>query len=190
MADGQIRAGVFARWRDYIRRRPVLRFVSLVIVTMGLFYALMATPLFGDKLFNAYLKLNARATAVILTTFGRPATASGVYVSTSEYSLEIRRGCDAVEPMALFVAGIIALQAPLRVKLIGLAAGLCTMVIMNMVRIVSLYYVGVYWNRAFETMHVNVWQPAFIVLTVGLWTAWALWATRPPSRETQPHVAR
>ncbi len=182
MTDGQIQLTGVGKLRHYFDRRPVLRFVSLVAVSMGLFYGLMATPLFGDKLFNAYLQFNAEVTAKILNVFGRQASVSGVTISTPEYGLEIRRGCDAVEPMALYIAGVIALATPMRTKVIGIALGMLVLLVVNMIRIVSLYYVGVYWRSAFETMHVDVWQPAFIVLTVGLWTTWALWATKPPPK--------
>lgn len=171
--------GLYRRWVAFGERRPVFRFVGLVAFLMGAFYGLMLIPWFGETFWTGYLKLNAHATAIVLTAIGHPAQVDDLRVSTSRYSVEIRRGCDAIEPMALFLAAVAALNVPRRTRIIGAVAGTLVLLLMNLVRIVSLYFTGVHWPSAFETMHVDVWQPAFVVLTVGLWTGWALWATKP-----------
>lgn len=157
----------------------MFRFVGLVAFLMGAFYGLMLIPWFGETMWAKYLELNAHATAIVLTAIGDPARVEELRVTTGRYSVEIRRGCDAIEPMALFLAAVVALNVPVRTRVIGAVAGTLVLLLMNLVRIVSLYFTGVHWPSAFETMHVDVWQPAFVVLTVGLWTGWALWATKP-----------
>lgn len=41
----------------------------------------------------------------------------------------------------------------------------------------SLYYTGIYFPSAFRTMHVDVWQPAFIGLALFFWVIWMQWVT-------------
>jgi hypothetical protein len=45
---------------------------------------------------------------------------------------------------------------------------------------VTLFYTRIHFPKLFEVMHVEVWQGLFICLSLVLWIAWALWATRPP----------
>jgi exosortase/archaeosortase family protein len=131
--------------------------------------------------FEAYLRLNARCSAAILSLFGDPATTNGTAIIASRYSLDIRRGCDALQASAFFVLGV--LSSPSRVPLIArlpvVLLGTVFLLVTNLVRIVSLYYTGVYCSpRVFEVMHVDVWQAMFIFLPLFLWVAWARWAER------------
>jgi exosortase/archaeosortase family protein len=52
------------------------------------------------------------------------------------------------------------------------------LLILNLVRIVSLFLIGVYSPRIFALTHIDVWQALFIFLAVLLWILWLLWATR------------
>ena len=158
-------------------KRPVLKFVLLFGLCMAVFYGVTATPWFRGNLFPSYLGLNAAVSALILNVFGENASSTGYAVSTPRFQLQIYRGCDAIEPSALFAAAVIAFPARIRRKVPGLLVGVATLLLLNLVRIVSLYYTGVHFPSAFETVHVEVWQPLFILIAIALWIAWALWST-------------
>jgi len=96
------------------------------------------------------------------------------------FSLSIERGCDAIHPSALFVAAVLASPVALWTKLPGCLAGTFVLMALNLLRIVSLFYAKIYWPRAFDVLHVEVWQALFILLAVLLWAAWAAWALRRP----------
>lgn len=159
------------------RRYSIVRFVFVLGVLMGAFYGLMP---FIQKtgIVDAFLNWNARASAVVLASLGHRAKANEASVSTSRFSFEIRRGCDASEPIFLFVAAIVAFRARWRWKVVGTLLGSSMLIVANLVRIITLYFTGVYWPKAFEVMHVDVWQALFVVLTVALWVAWAIWSMR------------
>lgn len=177
---GRLVAGV----RAFVNGRPMLRFVVLVCVMMGAYFGVMSTGVCRDTLFPAYLRVNADLSAWVLRVLGHDAEAAGVSVISPQYSLSIARGCDAIDPSALFAAGVLALQVPLRAKVPGLVLGTLSLLTINLVRIVSLFFVGIHFPKAFHVMHVDVWQPAFIVLAIGFWAVWAIWATRPVVRKS------
>ena len=167
------------RFAWFHNKRPVFQFVGLFAVLMGVFYALTFIPVLNKKALPGLQKANAAVSTAILNFFGEAATTDKTIISSSRYSINIAHGCDAIEPAALFVAAVLAFPASIGSKLPALFAGTFLLLTINLVRIVSLFYTGVYWPKAFETMHVDVWQPAFIVLSLFLWTLWALWATKP-----------
>jgi exosortase H (IPTLxxWG-CTERM-specific) len=158
-------------------RRPVLRFVALFALFMIAFYALTLMPWFTRGVFPHYLHLNARISGAILNVLGEDARVAQTSIITPRFALGIERGCDAIEPAALFAAAVVAFPVPLRRKAPGLAVGISLLLLINLVRIVSLYYAGVYYPSAFETLHAEVWQPLFILIAVLFWVVWALRAT-------------
>jgi exosortase/archaeosortase family protein len=103
-------------------------------------------------------------------------------ISSDTFSVNVARGCDASEPAALFVAAMVAFPAPLVLKSAGIVFGLSMLVVLNIIRIVSLFMVGVHIPRLFHTMHTEGWQVVFIVISVLLFSLWLLWATRIGAR--------
>lgn len=172
-------------------RRPILCFIGGVILLMGLFYAIYMPQWEWDPL-GRFLSWNlakhARWSGGVLSMLGNDITVSGTLVMSPRFSMQIVRGCDALEPAALFLSAVIAFPVGFRKKLLGALLGIVLIEATNVVRMVTLYYVGVYWRQYFEMMHVEVWQAAFIVISVTFWALWALWATRPP-KETGFDVA-
>jgi len=166
-------------------KRPVFQFVGLFALLMGVFYACSFLPALNRTVFPGLQRVNAIVSTSILNLFGEEATCEGTGISSSRFAINIAHGCDAIEPAALFVAAVLAFPAAMRTKLPALFVGTFLLLLINLVRIISLFYVGVFWPRAFETMHVDVWQPAFIVLSLFFWTLWALWATRPKPRPSE-----
>lgn len=168
-------------------KRPVFQFVALFVLLMGGFYACTFIPALQRDFLPQLQRVNAVVSTNILNVFGEGAVNRETNISSRRYSINIAHGCDAIEPIALFVAAVIAFPTRWKPKLPGLLVGTLILGALNLVRIVSLFYTGIYFPKAFETMHVDVWQPAFIVLSLFFWVLWALWATRPAA--SPAHVA-
>jgi exosortase/archaeosortase family protein len=175
------------RWMmSFSRRRPITTFIGGVIVLMGLFYALY-TPSWQFDIIGEYflpwnLRMHAELSGGALRLLGNEITVSDRSVISPRFSMQIVRGCDALEPTALFLSACLAFPvATFRSKLWGMGVGFLCLEATNIVRLVTLFYVGVYWPKQFEMMHLEVWQALFIVLAVAYWAAWALWASKPPA---------
>ncbi len=162
-------------------KRPVLGFVVLFAVFMGAFYGVTMIPYMEQKVLPRYMEFNASASVVILNVFDEGATARGTAVSSARYSVDIRHGCDAIEPSMLFLSAVLAFPARFMTKLPGLLVGTIVLSIINLVRIVTLFYTGIHYPKWFDRMHEDVWQTAFILFSLTFWIVWALWATRPPA---------
>lgn len=159
-------------------KRPVLRFAITLALLMGLFYAINIFQPGVDlnRAFSSFQHLNAALSGVILSFLGHDIRVVGDTISSPAFSVNIRHGCDAVEPTALFVCAVVAFPAPFFRKIPGVIAGVLFLAIVNILRIVSLFLIGVYFPKAFHTMHVDVWQAFFILFAIVSWVVWALWA--------------
>jgi exosortase/archaeosortase family protein len=163
---------------------PALRFVLISAALMLLFYGVFYTspeesPAL-DAFIRGYLGAYASAAAVVLDLFGLDASARGTTLFLGTRAVEVVRGCDAMEPIAFFVAAVIAVQVPWRWKLVGVFAGVPLLVLLNLVRIMALALVSAKLPHLFETAHVTVAQTLFVVCTLCLWFLWMVRAPRGP----------
>jgi exosortase H (IPTLxxWG-CTERM-specific) len=156
---------------------PVLRFVLLAVLVVLVCWIAESLPVIRQRVYPTSLGLVAKCSAWSLRRFGEDAAAHGPVVTSSRFSLAISRGCDAMDPIVLFIGAAVAFPVSWRRKLAGIGAGIGLLLALNFIRILSLYYVGVYRPASFETAHVAVWQALFVLATVMLWAFWAWWAT-------------
>src|SRR4029078_6902971 len=74
-------------------------------------------------------------------------------------------------------SAILAFPAPWRRKAAGMAIGIVAVQLLNVVRVISLFYIGQWDVAVFEWAHQYVWQ-ALIMLDVLV--VWLIWVRRVP----------
>jgi exosortase/archaeosortase family protein len=173
-----------AGWRSwYADRSPVfhfgLKFGSLLV----LLYVLLALPFF-DRALYVYLEANAWLANAILSALGEHTHVSEVTIQSPKFAMAIRRGCDAVEPTWLLCAAVVSFPAPLLHKLWAILAGIVLLQAMNLIRIISLYWIGIHWPAFFNSAHLELWPTAFIVVAIVFFVAW-----KDRSSRAESHVA-
>ncbi len=163
-----------------IRRGAVLRFVLWLAGLMVAFNAVFYLWLAESRVLHVYLSWNARASAWLLRVLGENATATGTLLTSPRFGLQVKDGCDAIQPMAFFIFAMLASPVPvrLRLRLVPILMGTLVLLLLNLVRLLTLFYTGIYFPRAFEPMHIDVWQSVFIFLPLTFWLVWALRAVR------------
>jgi exosortase/archaeosortase family protein len=159
-------------------KRTVARFLFTFALVIAAYYLLSGTAAFRDRFFPWYLELNARGAARLLALIGQGTKVSDNLVYSNRFSFTVQRGCDAVEPTVLFLAAVMASPVTWRLRAVGLLSGMTLLAAINLLRLVSLFLTGVYWEAAFHVMHVDVWQAIFIFLALLFWVLWALWAVK------------
>ena len=107
---------------------------------------------------------------------------------TTGFGVRIERGCNGVEALIILFAAIFAFPAPLKHKFIGFAIGFVAIQGLNLVRIVSLFYLG-QWNQvAFEWFHLYLWQALIILDALVVWLIWL--RTLPQARARREREAQ
>ncbi len=173
-ADGQRESWLSAK-------RPVLRFVLVFAVLIGAFNVYFYVWFSKSEAFESYLHFNAEVSGAILRVFGEDARVAETSISSPRFALNIKRGCDAIQASVFFVFLVLAspLRTPLVKRLPAIIVGMALLLLINLVRIISLYYIGVYVPSAFKMMHVEIWQALFIFLPLFMWVLWVRRAMRP-----------
>lgn len=170
----------------YESKRPVLRFVSLFAIFLGMLYLCQIIPFYRSEVSPWLLRLNAEGVGTLLSTWTHGITVRDASIASPRYAMEIKKGCDAVQPLILFVAAVLASPVGLRAKISGVLGGTILIMAMNLVRLVTLFYAGIYSPSASETLHLEVWPLVFILFAVFLWLTWVRLAQR--KRPVTPHA--
>jgi len=122
----------------------------------------------------------ARITSGILNGFGQRTIVAGSTVSSDAFAITVVAACTGLFTTGLFLIAVIAYPTGWRSKLIGAGIGLGGVFLLNIVRLVSLYYIGVHLPRFLDQAHQLIWQSVLIVFAVALWLLWAgRWAHAP-----------
>ncbi|HET6633033.1 MAG TPA: exosortase H [Rhodanobacteraceae bacterium] len=127
----------------------------------------------------------ADISAWLMRLFDSDVVAHGNVIASasSGFAISIERGCNGIEAVIILVAAMLAYPARWRDRLLGLVAGFFAVQSVNLVRIISLYYLG-NWNRQwFDWFHLYVWQALIVVDALVVFLIWLSWTRR---RETRP----
>jgi len=166
--------------RSWLRtNRSDLRFLLVFGLLMGVYYAATTTSFIKNDFFPWYLRMTTQVSAGLLQACGYDdMEARGNVLNSTRGSITIERGCDAIAPTVLFVSAVIASPVVFRSKLPAVVGGTLVLMVLNVVRIITLFLTRIHWPKAFDIMHLDVWQALFIFLAILLWAFWASWSTR------------
>jgi exosortase H (IPTLxxWG-CTERM-specific) len=160
------------------------RFAILFVVILLAAFTFELTPP-GQAIVKPWTALVADTSSAVIRAFDGAAQSLGnmVYSSRTGFAMTIEAGCNGVEAMLVLLAGILAYPAPWRSKVIGLVVGAVAIQALNLVRIVSLFYLGQWDLKWFEWAHLYAWQ-ALIMLDALL--VWMLWIRALPAAPVPP----
>lgn len=98
--------------------------------------------------------------------------------------ISIVAGCNGVEAVLILISAVLAFPAPWKHKLLGVGVGFVAIQALNLVRIISLYYL-LLWNRIwFDWFHLYLWQALIILDALVFWLVWLRWLPRDTPRAT------
>ena len=157
----------------------MIKFFILFLVIQGLLFGGELTEP-GQQLFVVpWTNFLATLSANLVKWFDPNVLVSGKILqsTTNGFAVSIEAGCNGVEATIVLIAAMLAFPAPMKSKIIGLVAGIIAVQGLNIIRIISLFYLGQWNYHVFEWAHLYVWQ-ALIMLDVLI--VWLLWVRTLP----------
>ncbi|MEO6928479.1 MAG: exosortase H [Casimicrobiaceae bacterium] len=162
----------------------MLRFFVLFLLLQATLFGAELTPWAQDWFVAPWTVTLAHISTWLVTLFDPDVVATGRIIrSTSNgFAVSIEAGCNGVEATIVLLAAMLAYPAPWKNKLLGLLAGTLAVQGLNIVRVISLFYLG-QWNRNwFEWAHLYVWQALIMLDVLIVWLVWVRTLPRNDAR--------
>lgn len=159
------------------------------MVRMLILFVLIQAVLFGLELLEPvqqyfvvpWTNLLASMCSSLVTMFDPNAVAYGKVLMNpkSGFGVSIEAGCNGIEACIVLIAAMLSFPATWKHRFIGIAIGIVAIQALNVVRVISLFYLGQWDADVFKFAHEYLWQ-GLIMLDVLV--VWLLWVRANPER--------
>ena len=174
-------AGSLARtdiWAWLTARWGAARFIVIFSVLAGVLLALYYYPYpEGSRArawLDAYLAGYAAASGAVLRVFEPNVRVVGQNI-TGRFAMRIIKTCDAMDVLILLLSAIAAWPAPWRKRAASAGLGIALISGLNIARICTIYYVGVYAPASVDFVHLELWPAIILVAAVGAFLGFIFW---------------
>lgn len=147
--------------------------ILFIVVQLALFGVELLRPV-QDYLVLPWTGFLATLCAKLVTLFDASVISHGKVLqdSVSGFGVSIEPGCNGIEAFIVLFSAIIAFPARWSHKLMGVLGGFVAIQILNVVRVISLFYLGQWDMRVFDFAHEYLWQALIMLDAVVVWLIW------------------
>ena len=163
----------------------MVRFASIFLAVVIALFALELTQPVQRSVVIPFTEGVAAVSAGVTKAFDSSVTSHGNMLMNSRngFAVSIEAGCNGVEASILLVAAMLAFRATWRQRIAGILIGVAAIQALNLVRIVSLFYLGQWSMAVFEWAHLYLWQVLIMLDVLVVWLLWMRWVSRAPAPE-------
>ena len=164
-----------------------------------LMFLLLQVALFGTEMLQVvqthvvlpWTSLLADSSGWLLSFFDSNVDTMGKIVRSTDngFAISIEPGCNGVEAMIVLLAAIAAFPAPFIYKLKGLVWGFLAIQAMNLLRIISLFYLGQWSETLFDWAHLYIWQALIMLDALIVFLVWIRYLPKIPNTNLQEVAA-
>ena len=164
------------------------RFFILFVVILVSLFAAELTPPVQNAIVLPWTEALARISASLIMLFDSNVAAYGKILqsTTNGFAVSIEAGCNGIEAAIVLIAAMLAFPAPWKNRLLGILAGLLAVQLLNIVRVISLFYLG-QWNlNVFDWAHLYLWQALIMLDVLIVWLVWIRMLPAPSASSDAP----
>jgi exosortase H (IPTLxxWG-CTERM-specific) len=165
--------------QDPVAPRPLWRFAALFAVSALVLFGLLLAPWLepAEQAFtNGLVSLSA---ALVRSGGGSALAQYDVMRSQStDFAVRMANGCNGLHVMIVLWSAIVAFPASLSQKIRGLVIGSVAIHGINLLRFISLFFLGQYAPNWFEFAHVYFWESMIMLDSLVIFWLWTQYVSR------------
>jgi exosortase H (IPTLxxWG-CTERM-specific) len=166
----------------------MFRFIALFLVYLLALFALELLQPVDEHIILPFTAGIAKVSVWLVSLFDPHAVAYGKILESTKngFAISIERGCNGVEAVIILVSAMLAFPAPWKNRLVGIGLGFIAIQALNLVRIISLFYLG-QWNRTwFDWFHLYLWQALIVLDALVAFLIWLRYLPRDEALTPAP----
>jgi archaeosortase B (VPXXXP-CTERM-specific) len=186
MARTPIQDPIKALWKAWLARKsPAFRVAAKFLALMTIYYLVILSPFFDHNTIKEWLDANARLASFVLNLMGEQShVIENLVAPEHTFGVTVGKACAALNLVWFYCAAVLAFPSKWRRKIPGLLVGVPIILALNLIRIMSLYLIGVHFPRAFDWVHEELWAIVLVVAILFLTLAWIGWAQNDDGENT------
>lgn len=140
--------------------------ITFSVVLVALFSLEMLNPV-QEHLVVPFTTLLAKISAMLISPFDEGVIAYGKVLQFKDtgFAVSIEAGCNGVEATIVLIAAVVAYPASWKARSLAILLGFLAIQVLNIARIISLFYLGDWDIDIFSWVHLYLW-PSLIMLDV------------------------
>jgi exosortase H (IPTLxxWG-CTERM-specific) len=168
-------------------RRDQYRFIASLSLGLLLGIGLLLAPITQPGVEWATAQLAHVCAGLVRLAGGQAEARNNILTNPANgFSIEIKDVCNGSNVTLLLWVAILSFPAPWLQKAKGLVAGTAALHTINLLRLLSLFYLGQHNPGWFEFAHLYVWESAIMVATLAIFSFWVARV----KREREARIAR
>jgi len=168
----------------------MLRFtIIFLVLVLSLFILELYEPI-RQAVILPFTGFLASISAGIMQIFDADVLSNGDIISSktnASHAVKIAPGCNGVEAVIVLFAAIFAFPSKFMHKIYGFILGFFGIQLLNVVRIISLFYLLQWDKNWFDWFHLYLWQALIILDALVVWLIWLRYlpkhASQTPEKE-------
>lgn len=152
--------------------KPVVRAYITFLVCIIVLYTLLRISIMREIIGQPLARAFAAVSGFILNLLALKATVSGTILQVEGFAAQIDDVCTGIFVVAIYLSAVLAYPSRVKEKLKGLLLGTSVILSLNLIRVVSLMYIGRYFPSLFEVAHLLIWQSLIIFAALLVWIYW------------------
>ena len=150
------------------------RFIALFVTVLALLFGIEMLKPVQTAVIHPWTGFLAWFSAQLMTVFDADVLSYGRILQSKAtgFGVSIEAGCNGIEAAIILIAGMVAFPAPWKLKLLGIAAGCVAVQAANVLRVISLYYLGKWDKEVFDFAHLYLWQALIMLDVLAVWLLW------------------
>jgi len=191
MSNRLEKTGLLHRLKSWSERQEgIPGFLLMFIVILSAFSLILEQESIQRAFVSPHLNQVASLCGSVLNKLGIPCEVSQSSITSARCSVQVIPGCESIYPTAMLWAAILAYPATWRWRIVGLVGGAVVLFFINIVRVVTMFYIGTYSPSIFDFVHIYAWQAIFILITLAVFLLWAAKASRLRLHPDRPALER
>ena len=159
----------------------MFKFFLIFIFLQVVLFAAELTPPAQQYIVIPFTELIARFSAWIIQMFDSRVISEGIILQHMDngFAVAIQAGCNGVEATIVLFSAILAFPSPWKYKLWGISIGFLAIQLLNLIRIISLFYIGQWNQTVFEWAHLYIWGALIMLDVLIIFLVWLRFSPYP-----------